>query len=400
MVKPSTPDPTELLDPQFHAHGAPHTVWQWMRDSAPVYWHPPGQFPGFWSFTRHQDIRAVYMDPENYSSEGGVLLRPMAIGVDPGGGLTLALTDPPHHRELRAMIANWFTDRKCRRLEEVVRSRARELLSAAAEAGGCDIVHDVATPLTLSLTCHILGVDRSEESTLLDWAVEAFDDGRSLAAHPGFMSCMHDLMERRLVAPEQDLMSRLVHGEAGGRLLTEDEVLLNCENLVGATENAGLSLAAGILAFIKHPDQWERLTRDPAMMVTAVDEVLRWASSATHSMRTVRQRMVVHGKTLVPGDRVVLWLPSANRDERAFMHPHRFDITRRPNRHLALGAGEHVCIGAALARVQTSVLLQELMRSEFALELIESVSPLASLAVNGPARMPVRMGSATVTAGG
>ena len=125
----------QLIDPEFHASGGAHGLWRWMREHAPVHWAPPGDLPGFWSLTRYDDVRTVYCQPQSFSSARGVLLRPRKHGEDPGGGLTLALTDPPRHRQLRSLMADHFNDRAARSLEAFIRGAVRTLIDRALARG-------------------------------------------------------------------------------------------------------------------------------------------------------------------------------------------------------------------------------------------------------------------------
>jgi cytochrome P450 len=384
-------EPALLADPEFHATGEPHAVWRWMREHAPVHWHPEAELPGFWSVTRHADVRAVYGEPGVFSSAHGVLLRRVDRGADPGGGLTLALTDPPRHRRMRALIAGHFSMRAALASEEVIRADVRETLDDALEQEAVDFAQDVAARLSIALICRLLGIPHSDFLMVYRWTHEAYDAQVPLTMHLPIMRYFIDLMEARLAVAENDAASMLAHGDVDGERLSETELLLNFENLVGATENAGLSMATGMQAFLEHPAEWRRLKEDRALLPTAVEEVLRWASSATHSMRTATQAFVLGSQPIGVGDRVVLWLPSANRDESAFARPETFDIGRRPNRHLALGFGEHVCIGGSMARVQLRILLSELVDTVAEIEQAGAVVPLRSVAVNGPAHLPVRM---------
>jgi cytochrome P450 len=173
--------------------------------------------------------------------------------------------------------------------------------------------------------------------------------------------------------------------------LTDAELLLNLENLVGAAENAGLSIATGLTALLQFPAEWRRVQEDRTLIAPAAEEIFRWASSATHSMRTAVRACSIAGCEVTAGSRVLLWLPSANRDGAAFTDPDCFDVGRRPNRHVAFGVGEHACIGSSLARVQLRVLLAEILNSVSTIEQIGPATPLRSIAVNGPARLPVRL---------
>lgn len=383
--------PDLLLDAEVHATGDPHAVWAWLRAHDPVHWHEAGDLPGFWSVTRYDDVRAVYRDPATFSSAHGVLLRPTRFGPDPGGGQTLALTDPPRHKHLRALMGDWFSERAAREMEAAVTAAAREVVDRAIATGVCDFAHDVAARLTLEVVCRVMGFPAEDHEDVFRWTTEAFASGRALATHRDVMAYFVAMTERRAAEPDDDLVSALVHGEVDGDLLSETEILLNFENLVGASENAGLSMAAGLLAFLDHPDQWERLRADRALLPLAVEEVLRWTTSATHSMRTATAPALLGGRRINPGDRVVVWLPSANRDEEVFDEPFRFDVGRKPNRHLALGIGEHVCIGSTVARTQMRALFSVLLDAAERVELAGPVVPLRSLAVNGPEHLPVRI---------
>lgn len=383
--------PSALTDPRTHANGDAHRIWRWMRENRPVHHHAEGELPAFWSLTRYDDIRAAYRDHKLFSSAHGVLLRPAQNGTDPGAGMTLALSDPPRHKQLRSLVAAWFSQRSARELERQVRSAVRAMLATAAELGGCDGVPDIAGRLSSYVICTLLGVPATDHENIFTWTNEAYAAHLPLAAQHDLMAYFSELMYDRMVEPKDDLVSALANGELDGGLLSEQEILMNCENLIGATENGRLAIAGGILALLEHPEQWQRVRDEPDRVPSAAEEILRWASSATHSMRTVTRDTRIQGQLIGAGERVVLWLPSANRDERVFERPYRFDVGRHPNRHLALGGGEHFCLGAALARTQLRVLLTELLASPFTIELAGPADPVYSLAVNGPRTLPLRV---------
>lgn len=327
--------PLRLIDPEFHANGTPHEVWRWMRKNEPLYWHEPSEFPGFWSVTRYEDIQTVYGNPQVFSSAKGVLLRPLQDGDDPGGGITLALTDPPRHKQLRSIMAKWFTMPYARSLENKITIKLRELINNCREKKEFNFSHDIASKLTLFVTCYVLGIPEADHETIFHWTNEAFEAAKPLASYNQFMLYFGDFMENKIVEPKDDLASAIVHSMIDDTLLAEEEILFNFENLIGATENAGLSMASGVLAFLEHPQSWDALRKNRELLSSTLEEVLRWASSATHSMRTTTQNTTINGKKIESGDRIVLWLPSGNRDESIFTNPYQFNITRHPNRHLA-----------------------------------------------------------------
>lgn len=384
-------DPAALADPALHATGEAHEVWRWLREHSPVHHHPEGELQSFWSLTKYEHVRAVYRDPATFSSAHGVLLRSVTQSADPGGGMTLALTDPPRHKQLRSLVAAWFTERSARGLEPAIRNAVRATLAKTYERGECEFVHDVAGRLSIYVICGMLGVPESDHEAVFGWTNEAYAAHKPLVAQHELMEYFSDLMYRRMEDPADDMISALANGMVAGDLLTEREILLNLENLVGATENGRLAIAGGVLALIRHPEQWARLRANPKLIPSAVEEILRWTSSATHSMRTATRDTEIRGIRIAAGDRVALWVPSANRDETVFDDPYRFDVTRTPNRHLALGIGEHFCLGATIARTQMRTLLAELLADLDTIELAGPVEMVHSIAVGGPETLPLRM---------
>ncbi|MET7350965.1 cytochrome P450 [Streptomyces mirabilis] len=387
--------PINLVDPGLYAHGDPFVQWRWLRANEPVYWHPPTELPGFWALTRYEDVRTAYRDAETFSSAQGILLRPEAHGTDPGGGRTLALTDAPRHRQLRGLVDEWFAVRSVRRLEYEMAEITRSIVDKALRQGNCDFVADVAARVPLYVICKMLGVPESDWEYLYDLTSQAFAAGDPLTrrfAHLNILGYFETLQAEKAARPGDDLVSVLATGDIDGERLSPDDVILNCDNLlVGGTENTRIAAAGGMLAFLDHPEQWRQLVADPALLPSAVEEVLRWTSTATHIMRTAARTTEIHGRKIETGDRVVFWLPSANRDETVFDAPGSFTITRKPNRHLALGFGEHFCLGGMLARVELRLLYGELLDRSVRVEHDGPPKLLDSIVVNGPERLPVRL---------
>ena len=388
------PAKINLADPHLYSHGDPYAVWRWLREHDPVYWHPPAELPGFWALTKYDDIRTVYRDPASFSSAGGILLRPDSYGDDPGGGRTLALTDPPRHRQLRALVDEWFSPRSVRVLEAEMREVARDVIMQALERGACDFVVDIAARIPLFVICSMMGVPKNEWERLFALTTEAFGAGEALQqrfAHLEILQYFEDLAKVRAKSPANDLVSVLATAEVDGTKLTPDEILLNCDNLlVGGTENTRIAASGGMLAFIQHPDQWQALSGEPALLHSAVEEVLRWTSTATHIMRTTTRPVTIHGRRIEAGERVTVWNPSANRDEDVFDDADRFIVDRKPNRHMALGTGEHFCLGGTLGRAELRLIYEELLRNTERIELDGTPVMLNSIIVNGPEHLPVR----------
>jgi cytochrome P450 len=384
-----------LLDPGLYSHGDPYALWRWLRLNDPVRWHPPAQLPGFWILTRYEDVRAVYRDPATFSSVGGILLRPADHGADPGGGRTLALTDPPRHRLLRAIVDGWFVPRAVRILEADLRDVASGVVRRAVEHGTCDFVSEIAARIPLYVICNMMGIPSSDWERIFALTNQAFGAPEAAArrlAHLEIFQYFEDLIAVRIRCPADDLVSALVTARPDGTKLTPEEVLLNCDNLlVGGTENTRIATAGGMLAFLEHPAEWQAISADPGLLPSAVEEVLRWTSTATHIMRTATRSVVIRGRYIETGERVTLWNPSANRDESIFAEPDRFDVRRQPNRHLALGAGEHFCLGGTLARAELRLIYTELLRGTDRIELADEPVRLRSIVVNGLERLPVKL---------
>lgn len=380
-----------LLDPQVHADGTADEIWRWLRAHQPVHYHSAGGYPAFWSVTRYDDVKSVYANPAVFSSAAGVLLRPAALGADPGSGQTLALTDPPRHRALRKLLAPRFDERCARDLAAQMRQDVRDVLTEAAEEPEFDFAHAVAGRLSSLLIARLIGVPAGDLDQVTRWLAMAFAAAKPMTSHAQLTRYVIELMYERFAQRSGDALGILVDGDVDGELLTETEILLNCENLLGASENAGLSLVAGMAALLAHPDQWLDLAWHREITASAVEEMLRWGSSATHSMRTAATNTTIGRRAISAGDRVVLWVRSANYDEEEFAEPGRFLVRRRPNRHLALGFGEHVCIGQTMARHQLRIFLEEMLTTVKSFSQEGPAEPLRSIAVNGPARLPMRI---------
>ncbi len=384
-----------LVEPGLYCKGDPFAQWRWLRANDPVYRHAPTDYPGFWALTRYTDVKAVFRDAETFSSAQGILLRPSGHGADPGGGRTLALTDPPRHRQLRGLVEEWFTVRSVRAIEATMRAVASSVIDLAIEREHCDFVGDIAARIPLYMICGMMGVPEPDWERLFTLSRQAFGAGDAMTrrlAHLEIMGYFEDLTVVKAANPADDLVSVLATGEIEGERISQEEILLNCDNLfVGGTENTRIAASGGMLAFLEHPGQWRRLAEDPAFLPTAVEEVLRWTSTPTHIMRTATKPVEIGGRHIDAGDLVTLWIPSANRDDEAFADPDRFDVSRRPNRHLSLGLGEHFCVGNKLARVEIGLLYQELIDKRVGIELDGEPTRLDSIVVNGLECLPVKL---------
>ncbi len=395
----------DLMNPDMFLRGEHYDAFKVLRAQAPVYWHEriPGQ--GFWAVTRYDDALKVYHNPSHYSSERGISLQfnYSAVAEEGAGfGMMMITTDPPRHSRVRQIINRRFTPRALAPYEPHVRKIADEIIDGVIERGECDFVVDVAARLPTAVICDMMGISREHYElmfTLANMSI-GFDDpeyqqGKSAMetgqyAQAQVFMFFSKLIEERRKNPGDDLVSALVQGEAEGTRLTDLEILFNCFLLIVAgQETTRNATSGGMLALIDNPEQRRRFTGDPAVMPTAIEEFLRYSSPVTHILRTAKVETELHGNKVKPGDRVVIWNASANRDESAFAEPDRFDITRAPNDHLAFGHGEHFCLGANLARMELRVILESIARRIPDMELAGQVERLRSNFVAGIKHMPV-----------
>lgn len=271
-----------------------------------------------------------------------------------------------------------------------------------------DLLVHVAAELPLQAAASLLGVPQSDRRMLIEWADATLDhedrdlggtSERAAAAAAAMFAYGGELIELRRRDPGEDLLSLAVHGEiddeaapGGRRRLRDDELHLLFSLLVAAgTETTRNTIAVGVAALAARPDDWWAVERDRSLVPVAVEEMLRWASSTPYNRRTATRDVEVGGRRIRAGDRVTLWWASANRDEREFADPGRFDVRRSPNRHLAFGHGPHFCLGARLARLEIAVIVGSLLG---AVEPPEPAGPIEWTRSNkhtGVRHLPVRL---------
>ncbi|MEV0383886.1 cytochrome P450 [Nonomuraea sp. NPDC050643] len=385
---PAAIDELDLLDPRLHATHDLTPVWRRLRAHDPVRRHDR-----FWSVTRHADVLRVVRDPGTYTSLQGNMLRTLLRGHDPGAGRMIVVTDGRKHADLRRLLTPGFGPRTLGPVTRSIAEATRDRLGSLVERGGGDFVAEVAAQVPLRAICELLGVPVRDRRRVLELTGEAMlgeaapTSTTARIAQSEILLYYTRLAAERRAAPGDDVISLLV--SAG---LTEEEVLLNCYNLIiGGDETARLAMAGGVLALATHEEQWARLRADPALVPAAAEEILRWTTPAAHVGRTATRDTELSGRRIAAGDVVALWTVSANRDESVFAEPDRFDVARTPNRHLTFGYGPHFCLGAQLARAELQALLAELRTTVSEIEVAGPVTWLPSNFVNGIAALPVRL---------
>lgn len=402
----------DLTDLDRFAHGFPHDVFARLRRVAPVHWHEPTEHTpdgeGFWSLTTHADVLAAASDGATFSSEGGgrragggTLIEDLPAGF--AAGVLLNCMDDPRHHALRRLAMPAVAPRALAAFEPELRARTGRIVDAAAARGQCDFVVDVAAELPLQAIAHLLGVPQEDRHQLFAWATATLDyDDRDLGEQTdrtrAAAAAMHDygtaLLAEKRRAPSDDMLSAIVHGTLARERVsrtTELEQLMFFNLLIAAgSETTRNTLAVGAMTLAERPDDWSALRADRELLPGAIEEILRWASSAPYNRRTAARDVMVHDASIRAGDKVVLWWASANRDEQVFADPFRFDIRRAPNPHLTFGHGMHHCLGASLARLELRVVLDALLDRFAGIERTGPVEWTRSNKHTGVRHLPVR----------
>jgi cholest-4-en-3-one 26-monooxygenase len=391
----------DLLEDAW-AEGVPHEAFALLRREAPVFHHPEDDGPGFWALTRHADVVAVSRDTTTFSSErGGTFIDDQTEESLASLRLTILNMDPPKHNRYRRLVSRGFTPRVITQLIEEIEQRAKRIVDEVIDRGECEFVEDVAAKLPLEMICEMIGLPEADWPRMFHLSNQmiGFDDpeyqltredGNS-AAMEIFAYCDQIAAERR-ADPRDDIMSVLVQAEVDGERLDDLELNLFFVTLVVAGNETTRNLINhSMLALIDHPDQAERLRRDPDLWPTGVDEMLRWGTSIHNFRRTATRDTELAGQAIAEGDKLVMYYMSANRDEDVFADPFRFDVGRTPNDHVTFGGGGvHYCLGANLARTQIRSIMRELVDRMDDIELTTPPRRLRSDFVNGVKNMPIR----------
>ena len=364
-----------LTDGTFYG-GDPFPAFAWMREHAPAYFD---EAAGVWGITRYADVKEISKDPETFSNAGGIRPDSEALPM-------MIDTDAPEHVRRRRLVNEGFTPRRIRESEPGIRSICDGIIDLVCESGSADFVADIAAPLPMIVIGDMLGVAPDDRDDLLRWsddmvkALGSPDPGAmeraALAAieYAGYITAVAD--QRRRDGQSDDLIGTLVHAEIEGDRL--DEATLIYESLlilVGGDETTRHVLSGGMYELLRHPDQFRDLSEDRSLMPAAIEEMLRWVSPIKNMARRMTRDVELHGETLREGQKLLLLYPSANRDERVFDQPERFDIRRSPNDHLAFGFGAHFCMGNRLARMELSVMLDRLLDRLPDLVLVDDGEP-------------------------
>jgi cytochrome P450 len=404
----STRDEFSLLNLQREEIRAnPYSFYAQLRDQDPIRWD---EELGFWVFTRYADIHSLYTD-ERFSRAQGLLRNFQRLSeverqiVEPvyhSFSKTVFYADPPYHTHLRGLMNHAFTPRRVERLRSYIRTIVNELLDAAQQRGGAvDMIHDLAYPLPVMVIAELLGLPASDRARFKKWSDDLFAILGTVRQKPQDLleraaqslnemtTYVKDLSRKRRQSPQDDLLTALLtvteddslvcpqpHASPASGLpekmireqeisstLTEEELVSNINILLSTGHETTTHLIGnGLLALLQHPDQMQRLQRQPAFLAPALEEMLRYDSPVQITYRSALEDASIQGKLIRKGDLVNTVLGAANRDPQRFADPDRFDITRNEGRHLGFGVGIHFCIGAPLVRLEAEIVFETILR--------------------------------------
>jgi cytochrome P450 len=376
----------------------PYEVWRRMRDEAPVY---RNERHDFWALSRFEDVEAAHRDPVTFSSAHGTVLERMSADVALTG--MMINLDPPAHTQLRSVVSRALTPRRMAELEGQVREVCASLLDPQVGRGGFDFVEDFAAIVPSRVISMLLGVpkeDQERQRRLVDamFHVEpgvGMANDTSMTAALALVGYLAELIQERTGKPQDDMVSDLIRAEivedGDTRRLTLEECTRFALLLYTAgTETTGKLLGNAAVLLADHPDQRAVLVNDPSWIPNAIEELLRYEAPSPVQGRWTTTAIIRHDIPIPSGSKVLLLTGSAGRDERVFPNPDRFDVRRSTRQHLSFGYGIHFCLGAALARLEARVALEEMFKRFPAWQLDRAgVERVHTSTVRGYGHVPV-----------
>lgn len=389
----------DLLSPERFAGGQPHDQFRWLRKHDPVHWHEEPGGPGFWAVTRFADVWAVDRDFATYSSEPTIMISdPMSEGQGFGPYKMMLMMDPPEHTAFRKLIRSEFTQPAAHLREGRIQELAKKIVDGVIDRGECDFVADVAGEMPSFVIAELMGLplDDGRELYKLTEIIHTAPEAQAPGAGAQAVMSMFDYGQRviadKRAKPGGDLASKLLAVEVDGRKLADMEFLLFFLLLVDAGGDTTRNLlSGGLLALMEHPQHLDWLREDlTGRLPAAREELLRWTSPVIYMRRTARKDVVLGGKQVRDGDKVVMYFGSANRDPDRFELPDSLALGRVDNEHIAFGTGPHGCLGQHLARVEIDAMLSEVLTRMADFELAGEPEWLASNFISGPKAMPLK----------
>ncbi len=360
-------DPAFDFDP-FDARffGDPYPYYKALRDHAPAYRRPTAEarvWPHYWLITRARDVNDALADWRTFSSARGTLIDTDISLIPPN----MFNMDPPRHDELRAILARVLTPMRVRSLEPNVRRSAETLIDAMLDGGAFDAATDYSQLIPTLTMCELMDLPTSDREQFLKWNLDTlagsdFTSEAALAAYAEMDRYWTSLVAERRSHRSDDLISQILHNQAEGEALSDEEIGGFCSLLHDASQNTTMNMIAnGIISLARFPDERAKLVRDPTRWPQALEEILRFVSPVQGLARVTTRDVEIGGTTIPEGDQVLLLYGSANHDETVFERPEELDLERDAKNHWTFGHGIHFCLGNAVARLETRIALEALL---------------------------------------
>jgi cytochrome P450 len=391
----TTSEPLTYSPYAYEIHEDPYPVYARLRAEAPAYHN---EELDFWALSRHHDVLAAFRNVDGFSNSHGVSLDPSAFGPDAHKVMSFLALDPPRHTRMRSLVGKGFTPSKVAQMEDRIRAIAIKHLECALERGSFDFIADFAGKLPMDVISELVGVppvDRAEIRRLADLVVHR-DNGLFDVPQAGMDAALtlvgyyQGMVDERRNTPRDDLASALLEAELDGDRLTDEEIIAFLFLMVVAGNETTTKLLGNAWYWAwRNPDQRAKPFADEARVADWVEETLRFDTSSQMLLRVSRMALEMHGSTIPEGDRVLLLVGSANRDEAVFPHPDRYDLDRDTSRLVSFGSGRHFCMGAPLARMEARIGLSELVKRVSSYDVDpDGIERVHSINVRGLAALP------------
>lgn len=398
-------DTLDIVSPEhYEANGYPYREWAYLRAKAPVFWYERDNVDPFWAITKHADIIELSKQPDLFLNDPRLAVFTRDLPAPPEASIRHLLNmDPPDHAAYRKVTSQRFTPRATEFWGDKVRRITKEVLDEAGQHAEIDFVRDVSAKITIAVIAEMLGVPRSDWELMFRWTNEviapqdpefqreggAFDTLNQ--ARIEVFEYFDKMVDERRRRPTEDIVSTVANGTVRGEPLPTTELLSYYFLLVVAgNETTRNAMTGGLLAFLENPGEWAKLQADASLLGSAVEETVRWTTPVIQFCRTAVQDYELRGQKIRAGDNACLYYPSANRDEDVFADADVFRIDRTPNDHIAFGRGEHVCLGAHLARLEIRSVFEAFRERLRHAELAGPVQRVRSSFVGGIKHVPLR----------
>jgi cytochrome P450 len=389
--------PFEFDPYAYEVHEDPYPLYRRLRDEAPLYRSERFEF---WALSRHSDILEALKDFETFSSRNGVSLDRDAFHPDAQATMSFLAMDPPRHTRMRGLVSRGFTPRRVMDLEPRIRELSVHYLDECAERGSCDFIADFAGKLPMDVISELMGLPGADRAMLRGWADAVVHREEGVVGIPPtaagaalrLLQYFQAHVAERRARPRGDLTEALLGAEIDGDRLSEREVLGFLFLMVIAGNETTTKLLANALYWLwRNPEQRKLLRGNPMLIPRWVEETARYDNSSQAVARVLARDAELYGTRMHEGEKLVLLLGSANRDERAFEDPDRYDLLRSTRATLSFGHGTHFCLGAALARLEGRVALEEFWQRfpEYDVDP-EGIVRVHSVNVRGFAALPVK----------